>query len=146
MAFACECVTVGNAQGGPELLVRSDLAIAPVIFVGKVTSVIDISDPTGFPEGRSLTLQRRVTFAVEESWKGVRRGNFTVITGIGAGDCGFHFDVGIRYLVVTTDAHLYPQKEPQVGICSNTAKAETAQAYISVIRHMKTARPFVNSP
>src|ERR1051326_6407844 len=133
---ACECLIVGDDQNRPELLVRSDLATAPAIFLGTVTSIVGVSDPPGFPEVRTLTLQRRVTFAVEEAWKGVHRRTITVITRTGAGDCGFLFEVGTRYLVVTTDAHVYPQKEPQASICSNTAEVESSQPYLAAIRRI----------
>src|SRR5437764_13531828 len=128
---ACECIRIGDAPVDPVSEMRADLATAPAVFLGTVKTVVEVSDPPGFPADRTITIQRRITFSVDEAWKGVRRSEFSIITGTGAGDCGYLFEVGRRYLVVTTESHLYPEKEPQAGICSNTMPDEKAPEYVA---------------
>jgi len=69
------------------------LRTADVVFVGKVTSVVDTTQPTGIPHFR------RATFTVQQAWKGPVAKSITVLTGAGGGDCGFEFVVGSQYLV-----------------------------------------------
>ena len=59
------------------------LRTADVVFVGKVTSVVDTTQPTGIPHFR------RATFTVQQAWKGPVAKSITVLTGAGGGDCGF---------------------------------------------------------
>lgn len=141
-SLACECVTVGEGPVDPASQMRADLATEPAIFVGIVKSIEDVSSPPGFTEGQSIALQRRVAFDVEESWKGVRHRHLSVITGTGAGDCGYQFEVGVRYLVVATSAHLYPEAEPQVGICSNTMPADKSAEFVRALRWLATSKKF----
>src|SRR2546422_4130046 len=67
------------------------LRTADVVFVGKVTSVVDTTQPTGIPHFR------RATFTVQQAWKGPVAKSITVLTGAGGGDCGFEFVAGARY-------------------------------------------------
>jgi len=58
------------------------------VFSGKVTSI----------ENQSQLLVG-VTFLVGSTWKGQVAQSVTIQTGGGAGDCGYRFEVGERYLV-----------------------------------------------
>src|SRR2546425_5208469 len=69
------------------------LRTADVVFVGKVTSVVDTTQPTGIPHFR------RATFTVQQAWKGPVAKSITVLTGAGGGDCGFEFVAGVREFV-----------------------------------------------
>src|SRR2546428_4624524 len=69
------------------------LRTADVVFVGKVTSVVDTTQPTGIPHFR------RATFTVQQAWKGPVAKSITVLTGAGGGDCGFEFVAGGQYFV-----------------------------------------------
>src|SRR2546427_6696787 len=66
------------------------LRTADVVFVGKVTSVVDTTQPTGIPHFR------RATFTVQQAWKWPVAKSITVLTGAGGGDCGFEFVAGAR--------------------------------------------------
>src|SRR2546429_1352042 len=74
------------------------LRTADVVFVGKVTSVVDTTQPTGIPHFR------RATFTVQQAWKGPVAKSITVLTGAGGGDCGFEFVAGVPITGVATAA------------------------------------------
>jgi hypothetical protein len=119
---------------------RATLVYAPAVFVGTAAMIDEISDPPGFPSGVSVTLQRRITFRVDESWKGVSRNTFQVVTGMGWGDCGYEFTKGIQYLVVTTAGKLYPQNEAQTGICTATAPVTKSAREIAALRSVQRSK------
>lgn len=62
---------------------------AKAVFSGEVVEVIQ--NPQVF--------YVEVKFKVENSWKQARADEVIIRTGRGGGDCGYHFDVGQRYLV-----------------------------------------------
>jgi hypothetical protein len=75
--------------------VRSELKTADVVFVGKVTSVLDTLRRSGSFDYHA----RRAIFALQAVWKGPTAGSVTILTGM---VCEIHFVVGERYLVFAT--------------------------------------------
>lgn len=94
---ACSCKQAPSTS--PEEAVRAAREQARAVFEGKVRRVIFDVGP------RSV----RVLFDVDKVWKGSLGPTAVVLTGRGAGDCGFPFTEGDRYLVYAQgedEAHL----------------------------------------
>ncbi len=100
---------------------------ADSVFSGTVLSVTTAERDLG-SMGR-LT-ERRVVVELERVWKGCevaegeeRPRRVELTTGMGAGDCGYDFNEGERYLV-----YAYEGRDDALttGICSRTANLENA--------------------
>ena len=89
-ADACSCV------GGIPLC--ETFWKTSAVFVGQVTSITP-SDPVDKTKPSGLFARRRVRFTVEKTYRGDVAHEAEVLTGIGGGDCGFHFIPGRKYLV-----------------------------------------------
>src|SRR5579863_1418434 len=87
---ACSCLRIKPAC---EAAWRAD-----AVFVGKVTHV-DPFTIFGFPLAWPLPVERRVTFAVKESFRGPGDKTIEVRTGIGCCACGIDFQRGRDYLI-----------------------------------------------
>ena len=100
LALACTCVQPASVQEG--------LQQADAVFAGLV-------------ERFELKGSGRVaTFRVHRVWKGPKSSRLQVITGGGDGDCGYHFIVGMEYLVF---ARRGASDTLQTSICSRTKQA-----------------------
>jgi len=75
--------------------------------------------------------EMEVSFEVQRSYTGVQSKHVLVSTGIGAGDCGFDFETGRKYLVF---AYKGDSGELSTGICSSTALLEESQANLAYLR------------
>jgi len=73
----------------------------------------------------------QVLFEVSRSYQGTQPKSILVTTGLGGGDCGFHFEVGEQYLVY---AYADESGRLSTGICSGTARLEESQANLSYLR------------
>src|SRR5258706_13591449 len=85
----CSCLIrpmVDSARGIAEL------RTADIVFVGKVTSVVDTTQAGG------VVPFRRATFAVQLGWKGTVGNSITVFTPTGGGACGFDVAGGKKKL------------------------------------------------
>lgn len=100
LALACTCAQPASVQEG--------LQQADGVFAGLV-------------ERFELKGSGRVaTFRVRRVWKGPKTHHVQVATGGGDGDCGYHFIVGIEYLVFARQG---PWNMLQTSICSRTKQA-----------------------
>jgi hypothetical protein len=63
---------------------------------------------------------RLATFRVHTVWKGPEAFRVRVSTGGGDGDCGYHFIVGIEYIVF---AHQTGRNRLETSICTRTKQA-----------------------
>jgi len=100
LALACTCAQPASVQEG--------LQQADEVFAGLV-------------ERFELKGSGRVaTFRVRRVWKGPKTHRIQVATGGGDGDCGYHFIVGMEYLVF---AHRGASDTLQTSICSRTKQA-----------------------
>jgi hypothetical protein len=88
---------------------------ASAVFAGQVVGVSRVK----VKEGGGSYDQRSFRFAVERAYRGVQGDFVEVQTGLGGGDCGYHFEMGERYLV-----YGYARKDGDpisTGICTRTA-------------------------
>ena len=100
LALACTCAQPASVQEG--------LQQADGVFAGLV-------------ERFELKGSGRVaTFRVRRVWKGPKTHRIQVATGGGDGDCGYHFIVGLEYLVFARQGHW---NMLQTNICTRTKQA-----------------------
>jgi Carboxypeptidase regulatory-like domain len=121
-ALACSC-----AMSGPpcQATWRSD-----VVFAGTVISMAPIEVVSAGFRHQSM----QVAFNVEQRFLNAPAGRIEVVTGMGGGDCGYRFTVGMKYLV-------YANKNEEssrltTGICSRTrplAEAKDDLQYLTTI-------------
>jgi hypothetical protein len=140
LSFACTC---GRPNLPPGKISMRDLVIAEVsangqaqtIFEGTVERQEISSGPIGPPESAtSMTpsgIHRIVTIRASRVYRGVNEQNFTVITGLGSGDCGFDFRTGESYLVFATqiESNLY-----FTSICTGTNLLEHSSPAVRFLR------------
>ena len=81
----------------------------------------------------------QISFDVSRSYRGARQKNVRIRTGVGAGDCGFQFEVGKQYLVY---AFADESGQLSTGICSGTALLEKNQANLSYLREAARVNEF----
>jgi hypothetical protein len=119
-ALACSC-----AMSGPpcQAAWTSD-----AVFSGTVLSMTPIKDGSLGAPFLSLV----VKFTVEQGFVNVAPGSLEIVTGMGGGDCGYRFKVGVKYLVYATKyaSHL------STSICSRTrplAEAKEDLLYLSTM-------------
>ena len=99
-ALACTCAQPSSVQEG--------LKQADAVFLGLV-------------ERFELKGSGRVaTFRVRRVWKGTDAPRIRVTTGGGDGDCGYHFIVGMEYLVFARQG---TWNTLQTNICTRTKRA-----------------------
>ena len=109
-ASACNCIQSGPAC---QTFWKTD-----AVFDATVDSITPTSRTEILGE-RSVTIAGfLVQLSVRQSWKGAAPGPLTVTTNAGDASCGFHFEVGRRYLVF---ARQNPDGGPlDVSLCSLT--------------------------
>jgi hypothetical protein len=110
---------------------------ASAVFIGVVIgeSSIDSQD------GEYQSQKRSVSFAVEETFHGLKGTSAEVITGIGGGDCGVGFKRGERYLVY---AYTNPQDNKlYTSICMRTRALSQAGEDLQYLRGLSSAAPGV---
>ena len=73
----------------------------------------------------------QVLFEVSRSYRGTQPKSILITTGLGGGDCGFHFEVGEHYLVYATSDE---SGQLSTGICSGTARLGESRANLSYLR------------
>lgn len=94
---------------------------AEAVFVGRVLSIEEHSNTLKrLFGGGPAPSYRVVTFHVTERWKGAEENLITIATGMGGGDCGFHFAEGERYMVYAQQAGDFYGEELATSICSHT--------------------------
>jgi hypothetical protein len=100
LTLACTCAQPSSVQEG--------LKQADAVFLGLV-------------ERFELVGSGRVaTFRVRRVWKGPEASRIRVSTGGGDGDCGYHFIVGMEYLVFARQG---AWNTLQTNICTRTKRA-----------------------
>src|SRR4051812_35469241 len=104
-ALACSCM-----WSGPPCQATWT---ADAIFVGTVVSISPIDHLSlGAPYQSRL-----VKVNVERAFIGAASGPLEIVTGMGGGDCGYDFKVGVKYLVY---AHKSDASILTASICSRT--------------------------
>ncbi len=103
-SFACSCI--GGKPNVDEAMNTSDL-----VFKGKLIEKKIFVIDTLWPSKKMI----KYTFKVEKSYKGKKKYKITIVTGLGHGDCGYRFNLGIEYIV-------YAKKEKIVLPLENKIK------------------------
>jgi hypothetical protein len=141
-ALACSCIQVGNAD--PVATVRKTDAVFRARAVttamvltnddGAILRKSERETPTGF-------VQRLVALRVEELFEGDVAPLIILVTGSGAGDCGYVFEDGKEYVVFATlssERRLARlARSAQVlttSICTFTQPAEGATELLASLR------------
>lgn len=118
VARACSCLPRGPAC--------QSFWTTDSVFVGTVLTIEPITVPMNM--GSSMLMQQLVVrFRVNKAYSGNPGTEVAVQTGLGGGDCGYHFDPGHAYLVYghKSNGTLY------TGICSGTQPIEQAGAALT---------------
>lgn len=98
-----------------------------IVFVGRVVSNQPYElkkEPLG--EGFiDIYYHNEVTFEVTQWFKGTSTSTQIIYSGVGGGDCGFHFEVGEQYIVYATNDGVYMElgsSKMQTNVCDRTNK------------------------
>ena len=139
-AMACSCMDPGTPC--------ESYGKAAAVFVGTVTGVHE-NDPF---KGKDLAERRKLSdsgasdwtpmaykFSVEQAYLGVTDSEIEIFTGRGAGDCGFRFETGQRYIVY---AYRYKDKL-NTSICTRTMPFSRATEDIAFLGTLSSAAPGV---
>lgn len=120
-AVACSC-----AMSGPPCQATWT---ADAVFAGTVVSMTPIDNVSLGAPYQSLL----VKFSVERGFVNAASGPTEIVTGMGGGDCGYRFKVGVTYLVY---ASKYGSSILTTGICSRTRPLAEAQEDIQYLTTM----------
>lgn len=92
--WACSCFGESDIK---ESFDKSD-----IVFIGKVISIQEVKITQDFAGTESFIdrYYSKVTLSIEQLYKGNLESNKVVVfTGVGGGDCGYHFDLDKIYVV-----------------------------------------------
>lgn len=114
VALACSCKPPGPTC---QSFWKTDS-----VFVGEVLTMEQITVPRDVGGSTINVGQLVVRFRVNKAYRGYVGSEVVVQTGIGGGDCGYHFERGHTYLVY---GHVF-NGALHTGICSGTEPIEQA--------------------
>jgi hypothetical protein len=120
-ALACSC-----PMSGPPCQATWT---ADTVFVGTVVSMTPIDNVSLGAPYQSLL----VKFSVERGFVNAPSGPIEIVTGMGGGDCGYRFKVGVTYLVY---ASRYGSSILTAGICSRTRPLAEAREDVQYLTTM----------
>jgi hypothetical protein len=125
-AFACSCAKAPTPCRAYEQ--------AEAVFIGtpKEVSRIESKDEIR-NSGRAYRIFR---FSVDQAFRVVNNSQVSVVTGQGAGDCGYDFKIGEQYLVY---AYRDSQKMLSTSICSRTKPVRIADEDLEYIHGLSKA-------
>jgi hypothetical protein len=118
-ALACSCAPPGPAC---QSFWKTDS-----VFAGEVLAIEQITVPRDMGGSTLNMSQLVVRFRVNKAYRGFVGSEISVQTGIGGGDCGYHFERGHTYLVY---GHIF-NGTVHTGICSGTQPIEQATAALA---------------
>ena len=116
-AYACSCVL----PGPPD----EELTNAAAVFSGRV---IDIVKPINFGSISSAD-PIKVTFQVQEVWKGSVSLTTTITTARSGASCGYIFKKGSEYIVYADGS----ENNLSVSMCSRTQPLDAAELDLQVL-------------
>lgn len=105
--YACTCLPPGTPTEERD---ASDL-----VFSGKVVRIDTVMVDIG---GGMMYPWLNVAFRVDRTWKGSDSSAVEILTAVNSGLCGYHFEVGERYLVYANVFGDYNM--PETSICTRT--------------------------
>lgn len=117
--WACSCIGTNN--------VKQELKESDLVFSGKILSknVFTVND-NNLPSGFDLKKAEYIVL-ISEIYKGhLTNDTLNVITGVGGGDCGLEFSVGVDYIIYAAYKNKYFERGQQIkrfvftNICTRT--------------------------
>ncbi len=89
-ADACKCVI-------PSSKFKEAYEKADYVFIGQCVKAEFVEKNS---DNSDSSYAVRYTFEIQRAWKGIsKQKTLFVYTGIGFGDCGFQFDLGLSYII-----------------------------------------------
>ncbi|HEX8694281.1 MAG TPA: hypothetical protein VF746_17805 [Longimicrobium sp.] len=129
LAAADPCAAAGSfCDCMPPVSPRASLERMDAVFRGVV---VDVSLRPDERDGPRWLPPTRVVVRVTGRWKGADADTVVVRTGMGGGDCGFHFEPGGEYLIY---AYAAEGAELTTGICTRTRQIEHAAEDLRELR------------
>lgn len=144
--YSCSCIGNSTVEGS---LKGSDIVIVGNVVAAEMIQEVD----TSFEIGRDSSGQRRFRsfskmkyrIVVTENFKGSYIGDtVTILTGMGGGDCGYHFAVGSSYVIYgykrdRDQRILVGSSTYESDICTRTRKSDDASeiAQLRKLTHRK---------
>jgi hypothetical protein len=125
---ACDCMFGGSPPC--EEYWRSE-----AVFAGKVVRKETFYVEEGEGNSRDKYQQVLARFSIEQAFKGIAGDEVGIVTGMGGGDCGYHFKEGERYVVYAIRSGR-DKSRLYAGICNRiklVAEAEEDFAYFRAI-------------
>ena len=105
-SFACSCVSE-DKRSSLNQRVREAYKNSTAVFSAKILII------TEQPEAGNVKVKIRLV----KSWKGKIFKTLTITTGLGGGDCGYHFEAGKVYLIY---AYQDENNKLNTNICTRT--------------------------
>ncbi len=96
----CVFLLVWALPHGKKVLACSCMELPPVSEAKEQADAVFLGEITGVKE---VDMQREVTIAVQEAWKGVETTTITIYTGLNSADCGLSIEAGESYLFYAAD-------------------------------------------
>lgn len=135
--FSCSCIG--------EISVRRAVKYSDLVITGQVLSkeIIESRDTLNFGPKRNQYLRVFTKYEalykvlVLNKYKGkIKSDTVTIITGISGGDCGFNFEVGMKYIIYGSDeksmgngeAGKLPINTFSTNICTRTVSYNDREA------------------
>lgn len=129
-AYACSCA---QSQS-----VEAEFSRSEAVFAGRVLEVKEQKSLNG-------SMTKAALFEVSRIWKGGSESQIVIHTGLGGGDCGFHFEEGKEYLVYAHRSTMYGDKELLVTIiCDRTNVLFQAQEDLAILGEGEVPTKHVN--
>lgn len=129
-ALACTCAYTGAPLC--QTFWNTD-----VVFVGQVQTMDTIRVPMGAAGSPIDMDQLVVRLKVSKSYRGNVGAETIVQTGMGGGDCGYHFEIGHSYVVFGYVAN----GAIHTGICNPTQPVEQAEKTLAWLDSLSTRPP-----
>jgi hypothetical protein len=131
-AYACSCVDVP---------LKNDIRESDAVFSGEVRSI----DEVATAGGGGMAAPGRITFAVEDSWKGVATGTVDVYGQGDGANCYNVFEEGEAYLVYASRSKEADRPLKNIG-CGETKPLAGAEADLRLLGRPAGELPETGGP
>jgi len=115
VSYGCSCLKPPKTEKAYE--------VAQKVFTGKVLKVSE-----------DLKKNKIVSIQILESYKGVKTPTIEVKTANNSASCGFHFEVGKKYLVYTYG------EQNETNICSRTNALNLAEEDLKILNSLSQTK------
>jgi hypothetical protein len=124
-SFGCTCILTLKRMSLKQQINEARKK-STAVFMGQVLEIT--TDPN---------MPKTVKFQVHRSWKLVQTKEVFIMTGYGGGDCGFHFTVGVSYLVYAYGVDI---NKLSTNICQRTANLKKVTEDVKILGTGKVPR------